>query len=353
MAVADAPSRPVREATDGPPLCVDLDGTLILSDLLFESFLLLVRQAPLALLLVPIWLLRGKAVLKAEIAARVVFCVRTLPYNVELIRWLQAERETGRRLWLCTAANEVLAASVAQHLQLFDGVLASDRCVNLSGTRKAALLVERFGERGFDYCGNERCDIDVWKRANGAIVVNSHHGLPDEVARHAQVLRTFPRRRLSGLPPLVGALRLQRWVENWLVFVPPLVLGRLEDINGIVATLLAFIALCLCSSSVGIAGDLVNVEAARRDPIESANPLGTGELSIFSGLLLVPALLCGAIAASLLLPRYFWLVLVAFGLVMATHDLAGRRRVNVGVLASAALNASRLLAGATAISMSL
>lgn len=182
-----------EQGANVPPLCVDLDGTLLLGDLLIESLLELARRRPFALLLFPLWLLRGRAAVKAEIAARVTLDARLLRYNAAFVGWLRSERAAGRRMWLCTAANETLARDVANHLGLFDGVMASNYVVNLSGARKAALLVERFGERGFDYCGNERCDIEVWKRARGAIVVSTSDRLIRDAERHAVILRVFRR----------------------------------------------------------------------------------------------------------------------------------------------------------------
>ncbi len=147
------------------PLCVDLDGTLINSDVLLESLLLLLKNNPLYLFLIPVWLMRGKAALKAQVAARVNVDPAALPYNKRLLEWLRAERQAGRSLWLCTAANERPARTIAEHLGLFDGVLASDASTNLSGSAKADQLVGKFGAGGFDYCGNEPRDLAVWRRA--------------------------------------------------------------------------------------------------------------------------------------------------------------------------------------------
>jgi phosphoserine phosphatase len=199
-------SRPAQEQGALLPLCVDLDGTLVLSDLLLESLILLLKRKPFALLLVPLWLARGRAALKAEVAARVDLSAPSLPYNHALIGWIRSERAAGRSVWLCTAANERIAASVADHLKLFDGVLASSSSVNLLGANKGKRLVERFGERGFDYCGNERRDIEIWKRARGAIVIGNDRFV-QRVARHAVILRTFPCSRLVLLRALIRAIR--------------------------------------------------------------------------------------------------------------------------------------------------
>jgi len=186
-----------------PPLCVDLDGTLIQTDLLAESLLILVKRNPVYLLLALFWLLRGRAVLKAEIAARAVPSPAVLPYNREFLAWLRGERRDGRELWLCTAANEKLAAAVASHLGIFDGVIASDARTNLAGRRKADQLVQHFGQRAFDYCGNERRDLEIWSHARGAVVVGASTALERDVKARTALFRTFagPGERLSAVWP--------------------------------------------------------------------------------------------------------------------------------------------------------
>src|SRR5580700_9854954 len=174
------------------PLCVDLDGTLIRSNLLLESLMLLFKLNPLYMFRVPFWLLTGKAAFKSQIARRVELDAATLPYNQEFLEWLHAQRQQGRTLWLCTASNERLATRVAAHLNLFDGIMASDDATNLVGRSKAARLVERFGEGGFAYCGNEQRDLAIWEHAQGAIVVAGGSRLEKQVADRGNLVRTFP-----------------------------------------------------------------------------------------------------------------------------------------------------------------
>ena len=129
--------------TQAVPLCVDLDGSLIHSDLLLESFLLLIKQNPLYVFIAPVWLLRGKAHLKAQIARRVALNGAALPYTQPFVDWLRAQKAAGRPLWLCTAADARLAQAVADHLGIFDGVLAS----NGQLVERASEIITRMGGR--------------------------------------------------------------------------------------------------------------------------------------------------------------------------------------------------------------
>jgi hypothetical protein len=261
----------VEAPTISAALCVDLDGTLVRSDLLLESLMLLIKRNPLYLFCIPLWLLRGKAAVKAELAARVTLDPAALPYNRELIDWLQSERRTGRSIWLCTAADERLAAAVASHVGLFDGVLASDGRVNLAGARKADRLIERFGDGGFDYCGNERRDLAIWKHARGAVVVQGSAKLERDAASETSLIRAFPSSS-STTRALIRALRPHQWAKNALLFVPLLAAHRMSDLGSLGAAVLAVLAFCLCASSVYILNDLLDLEPDRAHPRKSKRP---------------------------------------------------------------------------------
>ena len=157
-----APEPAARDAA--VPLCVDLDGTLLRSDLLVESALALLATRPWLLLAMPFWLLRGRARLKREIAARVDVDGEFLPWDERLLERLRAERP-HRRLVLCTAADREAAARAVAPLALFDEVVGSDGERNLAGRHKGETLVARFGERGFDYVANHRVDLPIWRVA--------------------------------------------------------------------------------------------------------------------------------------------------------------------------------------------
>jgi 4-hydroxybenzoate polyprenyltransferase len=335
-----------------PPLCVDLDGTLIRSDVLLESLLLLLKRNALYLFCVPLWLLRGKAALKAQIASRVTLNPATLPYNAAFLEWLRAERETGRTLWLCTAADRRLAEAVAAHLGLFEGVLASDGSVNLAGSNKAAELVQKFGEHGFDYCGNERRDIAIWRRARAAIVVHADPGLEQAAAQHTSVSRAFPS-EAGTLRASIRALRPHQWTKNALLLVPLLAAHRASDVGMLYQTLLATVAFCLCASSVYVINDLLDLEADRAHPRKSKRPFASGDLPIATGLVLAPGLLVVAGALALLLPDKFLLTFATYFVLTLAYSLALKGRVLVDALVLAGLYTLRIIAGSAAAQVAL
>jgi 4-hydroxybenzoate polyprenyltransferase/phosphoserine phosphatase len=334
------------------PLCVDLDGTLIHSDLLHESALLLLKRNPVYLLRMLIWLFRGKAVLKAEIAARITLNAASLPYNTELVEWLQLERQSGRRLWLCTATHSTLAERVAEHLGMFDGVLASDGRSNLAGAAKAERLVERFGAGGFDYCGNEPRDVAIWRHANGAIVVGAGAPLERAAAAVTSVLRTFP--SPAGVwRAAIRALRPHQWAKNALVVVPLLAAHGGRNMSSLVAVLLAVMAFCACASSVYILNDLLDLEADRAHPRKRQRPFASGDLPIAAGLAMFPLLLAVGASISLLLPVKFQLVFAGYYALTCAYSFGLKGRVIVDALALAGLYTIRVIAGAAAANVPL
>ncbi len=333
--------------SDQTPLCVDLDGTLIHSDLLLESFLLLIKSNPLYVLCVPWWLLRGKAHLKAQIANRVTLDGGALPYTESLLQWLRAQKAAGRTLWLCTASDKRLAQAVADHVGLFDGVMASDGQVNLAGGNKASHLVARFGERGFDYCGNHRVDLAIWAHARQAIVVNGDEALLKKAAQLTQVSHTVSPQP-AGIKVIAKALRVHQWAKNALIFVPLAAAHKLTEVAALGDSILAFVAFSLCASSVYLLNDMLDLEADRQHHSKCKRPFAAGRLSLLFGLIAAPVLLLLAMGLALLLPLKFFGVLAVYYVATLAYSFGLKKVEMIDVLALAGLYTIRIVAGAAA-----
>ena len=185
------PARADEAAASAVPLCVDLDGTLIYSDLLWESLAVLRRRNFLYLLMVPGWFLRGRANLKRQVARRATIDPARLPYNTAFVEFLRAEKSRGRKLLLVSASEHALVDKVAAHVGLFDEVMASDGRTNLRGAAKCAALVARFGRGGFDYAGNSYVDVPVWAGARKIIIVNAPAALVRQMRATGRVSAEF------------------------------------------------------------------------------------------------------------------------------------------------------------------
>jgi phosphoserine phosphatase len=185
---------------------VDLDGTLVRTDMLFETLVAALRRNPLVVLALPFWLARGRAHLKQQLALRGALDPATLPYDESVLEFLRREHAAGRRLVLATASDERIARDIARHLGIFEDVVASDGERNVKAAEKARRLAEAYGERGFDYMGDGAADLPVWSRARTAYVVAPGPELPARVAASGAAIHHFERRR--GAPwPLLRALK--------------------------------------------------------------------------------------------------------------------------------------------------
>lgn len=339
--------------SDVRPLVVDVDGTLIRSDLLLESIFALIKRNPLFVFLMPFWLVKGKAYFKHEIAARVDIDATLLPYQEEFLDFLKNEHAAGRRLLLATASNEKFANAIMRELGIFDEVIASDATVNLSGQRKLDRIKEHLGDKCFDYAANAKIDVHIWAEAKNAVLVNPERGVRRAAERKATVSRVFDDRSVSSFKTFLVALRLHQWLKNLLVFVPLLLAHQLDDAVLIAQALLAFVAFGLCASSVYLLNDLLDLADDRQHPTKRDRPFAAGRLSISNGALMIPCLLAGAFALAAMLPIEFAAVLAFYYVSTLAYSLRLKRSALVDVLTLAGLYTIRIIAGAAAISVGL
>lgn len=330
------------------PLCVDLDGTLIRTDLLFESVLALLRRNPLYLFCLPLWLGRGKAYLKHEIARRVEIDATRLPYDVRVRDWLRAN--AARRQILCTASDRRLADAVAEHVGGFDAVLGSDGVRNLEGSTKADALCDRYGPNGFDYAGNAHVDLAVWRVARRAIVVNAPRGLLHRVRSVCDVAQVFEHQG-NGWAVWLAALRAHQWPKNLLVFIALFAAHRALDPVAVLAALLAFAAFSLCASGAYLLNDLLDLDADRRHPLKRLRPFAAGSLPLGAGLVAAPALTLVAFAIAMMLPERFALVLLTYLATTLGYSLLLKRIAMLDVVTLAALYTIRIIGGAVAVAV--
>lgn len=279
------------------PLVVDLDGTLVRSDTMVESLFALLAN-PRLLVNLP-GLLRGPpAARKQRIAGLAPPHAATLPYNEALLAWLRTQKAAGRYLVLATASDMSVARSVADHLGLFDEVFASDGTRNLKGARKAAALIERFGERGFVYAGDSRADVPVWRGAAAAVFVNVPPAAAVAVGQSVPTewaLDEGPR----WIHGLWRAVRPHQWVKNLLVFVPILTAQAYGDLAVWVETAWVFLAFCAIASSLYILNDLVDLTADRMHPRKRERAFASGAVSAPTGIAAGAGLFALGIALSI------------------------------------------------------
>jgi 4-hydroxybenzoate polyprenyltransferase/phosphoserine phosphatase len=327
------------------PLAVDLDGTLIATDLLWEAIIALLKRNPLYLFLLPFWALRGAYALKLELASRVDIDPEELPYRDEFLAFLQEEHAKGRELYMATGSHRRFADRIASHLGIFTGVFASEKRVSLTSHHKREALDKAFGTGRYDYAGNSQADLAVFDGARGAIVV-----APDRVAGNYQRrsgARLFKATRAS-LKPIMKMLRVHQWAKNSLVFVPAILANYILDFPTLIACVTAFAAFSLAASAIYIINDLIDLPLDRKHKTKRNRPLAAGVISIPVALSTAGALMLAAASIAMTLPWMFGGVLAAYVAMTTAYTFALKRMLLIDVLTLAGLYTVRVVAGAAA-----
>jgi len=342
------PDLPAAAATqDRVPLAVDLDGTVLRTDSLVESLVVLARNKPASLWRLPGWLMPGLAHFKQQLAATAMPEIGLLPHRAAVVEFLRAEKQCGRTLILATAADQRLAAAVEQDLHLFDSIFASDGTSNLSGRHKRDRLVAAFGTEGFDYLGNSSTDAPVWAAARRALLATPSRHLARRIARTAPVAILAPEGGATWRDHL-RALRPLHWVKNILVVVPLAAVHRLFD--GALAghAALAFLAFCLCASGIYLINDLLDLPADRRHPHKKERMLASGRIPLAHALIMMPLLMLGAFAIAIHLSMGFAAVLLCYTTLMIAYSMRLKDIPLVDVLVLAVGYSLRIAAGSLA-----
>jgi 4-hydroxybenzoate polyprenyltransferase len=334
----------VKPTNSSVPLAVDLDGTLIHSDMMWESFARLLREKPWLVLATPFWCWLGRAHLKQQLARHVTVDATTLPYSAEFLEWLRLQKSGGRKLVLATASDLKMAEPVARHIGLFDEVMASDGKINLRDNAKLAALTARFGERGFDYAGNSSVDLDVWKGSHAAVVVNGSDNLVERARGKTTVAEVFPSRH-SLFRQFMQCLRPHQWIKNLIVFVPLLTAHQLSDHTVTLQATVAFVCFCLCASAVYLLNDVLDLDADRHHPTKRNRPFARGTLPLQVGLFGGPLLLLVALGIALTLSIGFAAVVAAYFITATAYSLRLKQIALVDVFCLAGLYTARLIAG--------
>ncbi len=339
--------------SDNPPLVIDLDGTLLRSDLLYETFLLHLRDRPLRLLAPLFWLKNGKAALKEGLARATSIDVSVLPYDDAVLELISGARSGGRRVVLATASHRLLADQVADHLGIFDEVIATEGDRNLSADVKRETLVTRYGESGFDYAGNSRDDLPVWRAARHAYVVNASAAVAGMAQANGNVVQTMQAQSRSGVD-WAKAMRWHQWLKNVLIFLPLLAAHKFYDQRTIFQALVAFVCFGMCASSVYLLNDLLDLGDDRHHKRKRTRPFAAGRLPIRSGLILFPVLLVLAFGvSSWLLRPLFGVGLLGYYVMTLGYSMWLKRKMVVDVITLAALYTIRIIAGAIALDIPL
>lgn len=330
---------------------VDLDGTLIRTDMFVEGVLRLIKQNPFNLFLIFLWLLRGRAVAKTLVARRSRIDPTTLPYEADFIDYLKNRKAGGAEIIMATAAHWSQARAVARHLGFFDAILASSARRNLKGRAKLEAIIQHNRGKGFAYAGDAHADRPIWAESESCILVNA----PKREAARWQAARKIERMFNSEQGrgrAFLKEMRLHQWAKNILIFVPLITSHEYGKSGPVLAALAAFVAFSLCASGVYFLNDLLDLGADRAHPTKRNRPLAAGSLPISLGVAGAVGFPLVAFAfGALTLPLPFLLVLAAYFAITNFYSFFLKKISTADVMTLAILYTIRVIAGAVACSI--
>jgi len=329
------------------PLCVDLDGTLIRCDSLFETFLKALKSTPVKAITSLRHLVQGKAAVKAALTQLVDIDVTSLPYNKKVLSYIESQHP-DTEVVLVTGANQRIAERVADHLGVFDSVLASSSTINLTGATKKKVLEDKYGKGQFDYIGNEVADIPVWSSSHQAIVVTSNERFTKSVVNE------FPRAKLlvDNAPSIFTWLKFARthqWAKNLLIFIPLILDHRFFELNNLLTVVLSFLAFSLLASTTYMANDMLDLESDRQNSTKSKRALAAGLLQIEHVLLVMFGCSVMVFLLCLFLPGVFTLLLLAYLVLTVLYSFSLKKMMMMDVCVLALLHTMRLIGGTLTI----
>jgi len=315
-------------------LFVDLDESLISTDILREQLIRSFALSPWGTLKI---LFKGRfrpERVKAAITDKIDIDPKTLPYNAQVLALIHQVRKEGRPVVLATASHEKVAHKIAKFLGVFDAVLATTDTYNCKGKKKVALMQDFAQGRPFDYVGDSRADLAIFKEAQTPYIVGK---LPYP-ERHQRI------KRPGIFKPFLKAIRPHQWSKNALIFLPLLTSHNLSWAT-VMTAIFGFICFSLAASAIYVINDMVDVEDDRHHPEKKNRPFAKGDLTIDEGIWLSLILLASTIILSYIwLPAGLW-VLCSYISLTFLYSFSLKTQAVLDVFCLSTLYAIRVLYG--------
>jgi 4-hydroxybenzoate polyprenyltransferase len=334
------------------PLVVDVDGTLINTDLLYEAAVLLFKKNPVYIFKCLLWLLKGKAYFKNEIFKRVELQYQLLPYNSEVINFLQQEFTAGRKIILATASPVACAVEIAKLQPLFSQVYGTENNINLKGANKLNLLIKEFGKGNFDYIGNAKPDLVIFASCRYAYLVNATSSVERSAKKLSNLKNSWGSSRAT-IKDYIKAIRAYQWIKNLLLFVPLVTSHSLQSFNLLLTSFFAFLAFNLVASAGYLLNDLLDIASDRRHPRKKFRPVASGKIPVTKALIIAVVFLAGGLIFAATLNLFFFAVLLFYFFTSFSYSLFLKKIVLYDVFILAFLYSIRVFAGAVVIDVAL
>jgi 4-hydroxybenzoate polyprenyltransferase len=332
------------------PLVVDLDGTLIFTDLLYEAIILFVKKNPLNIFLCFLWLFKGKVYFKNKIFSIVIIQSKLLPYNRALIDFLEKEKAKGRKIILATASPLPIAIEIAGSCPIFSEVYGTENKVNLKGANKLKLLTEKFGKGKFDYIANSLSDVKIFTSCRYSYLVNPSKSLEKRTIARSNLKYVWHCGKNSPRDYL-KAMRVYQWLKNLLLFVPLITSHLIGSVPLFVKTLEAFFLFSFVASAGYLINDLLDLNADRAHPRKKFRALASGKLSIPSVFILAFILFSVGIFFAIKINFLFFIVLLSYFFLSMIYSLYLKKIILYDIFILTVLYSIRIVAGGIVVNV--
>ena len=325
-------------------LFVDLDGTLINTDLIFETFFSLFKKNILA----PIFcfskfLIGGIPSLKKFLFENSVISVANLPYNQDVLEYINSWKEKYQgEVILISASDHRLVQKVADYLEIFDAAYGTID-INLKSDNKLKKILEISGTHTFDYMGNSRDDLVIFKLSRKSFLVNPTRFLRKKAKNLSDSITIIANKRKLFFS-FIKLIRLHQWVKNLLLFAP-MILGKLYGLDQLPDLVLAFLCFSLMASSFYIFNDLLDIESDRQHAYKKSRPFAAGQISIQSGIIIFPSLIFASIFLSWNLSFNFQIILILYAISTFMYSQYFKRVPILDIFLLSYLYVLRIIAG--------
>ncbi len=334
---------PANDRTSPLPLVVDLDGSLLLTDTLFESVSAWARTRPMWTLLQLVQLPFAIAKVKARLQRGADIDVGSMPVNQDVLAYCREAKAAGRPVWLVTAADQVVADQAAARFGIFDRAIGSDGVTNNKASAKARLLTKEL-PGGFEYLGDSPADFKVWKVSTAASHVDGGETRKRRIEQmKVPVVRSFERPK-AGLGAWRKALRMHQWAKNALLFVAP-VLATEFAAEVFIKGALAFVALGVMASGTYIVNDLLDLKADRNHHSKNRRPFASGRIKLWQGFAAAPLLIISGFVAGAFISVPFAALMLVYLVITLSYSLALKRVPMLDAMVLGFLYTLRLIMG--------
>ena len=323
------------------PVVVDLDGTFIKTDILHEGVIILLRRNPLNIFRCIYWWMKGKVFLKNQIYKRATIKYELLPVNKEVLNFLEAEKDKGRKIILATATLMKHAREILRIYPFFNEVYGTSK-INLKGKNKLNVLVNEFGHSHFDYIGNSRSDLTIFAASRYSYLVNPSRTLERKTRYRSNVKHVWKSK--VSIIDYLKAIRAYQWLKNLLIFVP-LITSHAVSISHFLGAVGGFFAFSLVASSGYLVNDLFDLNTDRVHPRKRFRPCASGKMPILSGLILACILMAAGLLIGAQFNALFFMILIVYFVVSFSYSMYFKKIVLYDVFILASLYSVRVIAG--------